>query len=157
MKRVLLVGLVIGGVALFLFLRDPPALLEQARQLHEVEPYEMPGLTLGSWTRDGVVLEARYEGRRSPAGFTMTLWPTDDDAREQFVETVESLASPEHLDTLNAAERLDYCVEESGSTTCIGIEDNRTFESHTTGRDEEAELDASYLMRIARKHWYRVF
>ncbi|MDQ3981369.1 MAG: hypothetical protein M3271_01665 [Actinomycetota bacterium] len=155
-RRGIVIGAVVGVAALGAIVvaaQDDPTLPEQAQELLEIEPVGLEGLTLDSWTRDGVVLQAEYVGEGAPAGFELRLWPTEDAAREWFVTRVEDLTGDEVEKSDRVAAEL--CVE---PTRCIGYDGYRTFEGTITAADggEGELLDARLLVRIARKHWYRV-
>ena len=111
-----------------------------------------------SWTRDGVILRARYEGEGSPAGFALRLWPNAREAQQWFRNKVQDLARREEVQEMNTFKGLEFCKQAHRVTRCFGWDQTRTFEGETTGVSGfDTELDALLLMRTARKHWYRVF
>ena len=130
--------------------RAEPTLEEQARRLHAVEPYGLEGLPLESWTRDGLVLRAELGGE-GRARFELRLWPTENEAEDWFRERFDELIRREVAET-DVVEGREPCAREGMETVCVGFDGNRTFESRTTTDVTEARM----LVRIARKHWYRV-
>ena len=144
--------------AWFLRPRSPETPLQQAKKLHEVRPFPFAGLELTSWSRIGTKLDARYEGRRSSAGFALRILPSEGAAQSWFQEAVTRLAGDEPIQEVNAFEGLEECVRDESGTRCVGHDGNHTLESWTAGRrDFSKHLDALGVLRVARKHWYRVF
>lgn len=146
------IGVALAAVVLGVVLvaRADPTLEEQARALHEVKPYGLEGRPLDSWTRDGLVLSAELGGE-GRAGFELRLWRMEDAAEDWFRERFDELIRREVAET-DVVEGREPCAREGGETVCVGFDANRTFESRTTTDVTEARM----LVRIARKHWYRV-
>ena len=145
---------VVGVAALvgFLATREGPTLQEQAQQLHEVEPHELCcGWRLESWSRDGLVLEARYKGRGSAGWFKLRLWPTEAEAREWFDDSVAALAGKEELQQINTFAGLEYCARIGKGMRCVGWHENRSLVAETAHVDD-LDLGALVLIRTARKH-----
>lgn len=141
------------GLAAALYARDDPSLLDQAHRLYEVEPYTVEGLTLRSWTREGVVVRAAFEGDGIRATFELELWPSDAVAFEEFRRKAEDVTG----DVVRDARGREPCARRGATTTCVAYDGYRTFEATaTTSPLADEELDACLLIRTARKHWYRV-
>ncbi len=157
-RRSLGVGAVVAvaGLAAALVARSDPSLADQARQLHQIEPYTIEGMTLRSWTREGAKLRAAYDGEGVRDHFELTLWPTDESAFRWFRQQVEDLTGGEIAGSSVLAGR-EPCFRQGSTSTCVGYDGYRTFVATARTRPGTTdELDARLLIRAARKHWYRV-
>lgn len=141
------------GLAVFVAARPEPTLADQARELHEVEPYGLEGLTLSSWTRSGTELTATYTGEGASARFDLRLWASDGAAAEWWRERTEDLTGVA-MDA-GAGEAREACGSGSERYVCVGYDGHRTFEAAVTGY-RPGDVDPRLMLRIARKHRYHV-
>jgi hypothetical protein len=138
---------------------DKPTLSEQAEMLHDVRPNDMgQRLQLSDWSRQGTVLLATYESRRGVLNeLTLSLWPDATQAERWFTQTVGRFRQQQIVQEINTFDGEESCVAVEATTRCVGYDGTRSFDGRTDGSSFTRQLDALLLIRIARKHWYRVF
>lgn len=151
-------SVVVGAGVVAYNITDEDTLSEQLRNLHKIEPVELEGLRLDTWDLNGSTLRATYDGVGRSNWFSLTVLPTEDQARSWFVGVRAALGDKEEVQQINTFADIEYCASVGGGTRCIGWDGNRTFEGSTSGLgDFDRELDALLLIRTARKHWYRIY
>lgn len=152
------ISVLVGAGVVAYNITDDDTLAEQLQNLLEIEPYELEGLRLDTWDLNGSTLHATYDGKGRSNWFSLTVLPTEDQARSWFVDAHAALSDEEEVQQINTFVDIEYCASVGGATRCIGWDGNRTFEGFTSGVGYFGrELDALGLIRTARKHWYRIY